>query len=136
MFTDPVFMDFINLVASQLVGFFLWLIVFPLRLIIAVLDPVFEPISTAIDVDAFLDGIDFLRPFFSDVNWFIPFGAALGVLGATVVVMFVLVLIDFAVSNGVGHFGSFAMGVMWHMVQNLVDGIKRVLGGIFKLFFG
>lgn len=130
------FLDFIDSVISQLVGFFLWLIVTPLRLVIGVLDPVFSPMTALLDFDAFLSGIEVLRPFFRDVNYFIPFGAALGVLGATVIFAFLWVCFCYAVLFNVKGFGSFSMSILAHVVIDAVDHIKVLIRGIIAYFFG
>ena len=134
MFTNG-FMEFIDIVLSQLVGFFLWVLVTPLRLVIGVLDPVFEPMTTLLDMQPFLAGIETLRPFFRDVNYFIPFGAALGVLGATVLFAFLWTCFIYAVTWNLRGFGGFSMSILTHVVMDAVDKVKLAIRGIFAYFF-
>lgn len=129
------FMDFIDAVLSQLVGFFLWVLVTPLRLIIGVLDPVFSPMTALLDIDSFLDGIEVLRPFFRDVNYFIPIGAALGVFGATVLFAFLWCCFCYTVLFNVKGFGNFTLSILAHVVIDAVDHIKVLVRGVIAYFF-
>lgn len=133
---DNVFMDFINAVLTQLFGFFLWVLVTPARLVIAALDPVFSPMTALLDFDAFIDGIQTLRPFFADVNYFIPFGAALGILGATILFAFLWVCFYYAVVFNVEGFASFTLSILSHFVIGAVDKVKFWIRSILMLFMG
>lgn len=133
MITDFSFMDVVNLVLDQLFGFFLWLIVFPFRVLVGFFDPIFAPITAVFDVTAFLDGIETLRPFFSAVNWFIPFGAAASIMVATAGITLLALLVNLATANHIVFFGQFAMGVLEIMIRRTLDGVKKFLDGILRL---
>lgn len=131
---DNVFMDFINAVLSQLFGFFLWVLVTPARLVIAALDPVFSPMTALLDFQAFIDGIQTLRPFFADVNYFIPFAAALGILGATIVFAFLWVCFCYAALFNVQGFVGFSLSILSHFVIGAVDKAKQWIRSIIWFF--
>lgn len=130
------FMDFVNQVASAFVGFCLWLLVFPLRLLIGVLDPVFSPITAMIDFTGFYVQLDLLRGFFSDVNYFVPFGVAVGLFGSTVVVAFVLFLLNRVGYDVVGIFVGFGTRTLWHVVEYAADTVHIWAARIVRFLFG
>lgn len=126
-------MDAINLILSQLVGFFLWLLVFPFRILVGFFDPILSPITAVFDLSAFLDGLETLRPFFTDVNWFIPFGAAASILVATAGITLLALLVNFFADHFVSGFVSFCLDLLYGLVQNTLSGIHRFLDGVLRI---
>lgn len=132
---DFSFLGILGVVLNQLLGFFLWLLVFPFRILVGFFDPILSPITAIFDVSGFLSMLDVLRPFFRDVNWFIPFGAATSILVATAGITLLALLVNVFADNFVGNFGHFAMTIMQWMVNNAINGIKRFVDGLLRILF-
>lgn len=130
------FMDFWDAIFSQFSGFVLWLLVFPLRVVVGLLDPVFSPVTALFDFSAFMDGLQVLRGFFDDVNWFIPFYALVGIIEVTFVAMLVLLCINAFAATTLGEFVSVSRSFLVNVVENAIDDIKQLLMRIAFFFLG
>lgn len=122
--------------ADQLLGFFFWLLVMPIRLAIGLLDPVFSPITAIFDFTSFIDGIQVLRGFFDDVNWFIPFYPFVAIIEATMLAMFVLLLANVFAGYTMTEFGSLFMMLLGKVIEKVYDKVKEFLESIVYFFMG
>lgn len=122
--------------ADQLLGFFFWLLVMPIRLAVGLLDPVFSPITAIFDFTTFIEGIQVLRGFFDDVNWFIPFYAMVTLIEAATLIMLILLLANTFAAATVGEFGEMFMSLAVHVIKNFFDDVKQFIQRLIYFFTG
>lgn len=132
------FQSLMNLFFNQLTGFFLWLLVTPLRLVVALLDPIFGGLWDFLDPTSFLSQIEVLKGFFTDVNWFLPFGACVGIVRLVLQVMFLVTCAKAAEVTFIGEFAALSKQVFHMVLDRAVNGIFKILdfffpSGIFSL---
>lgn len=126
--------DAFNLIASGFIGFCLWLIVTPFRLVVALLGPVFLPVVAVFDPAALIDGMQPLRGFFTDVNYFLPFFTCVVIIRATLGVMFLYTVARGLGTTSVGSFVAVIVELLRNRLEEIVDVIKRGILAILKFF--
>lgn len=116
-----ILLDAISWLMSQLLGFFLWLAIWPLEAVAAFFDPVLgSEVDSILDfITLVTDGFSGLTSVFADVNYFFPFYAFIAVIGAVWVFEFLLVVF---------HISAWSIGVdlralLTNLVSNIVFGM-------------
>lgn len=121
---------------EQFLGFILWLLVTPIRVVVAFLDPIFDPITALFDFSGFMETLQVLRGFFDDVNWFIPFYPFVAIIEATMLGMFVLLLANVFAGYTMTEFGSLFMMLLGKVIEKIYDKAKEFLESIVYFFMG
>lgn len=127
--------DLVNLFINAFTGFIFWLIVTPLRLVVVLLDPIFGSLTDVFDFSGFLQVMEPLRGFFTDVNYFLPFAAAVGMIRATIDVMLLYTIGRGFSAMTVGHFATIVLNLLTGLVQDAKDRVKKLVTGVLEFFF-
>lgn len=128
--------DVLGLIFNQLTGFLLWVVVTPARLLIALFDPVFGPLVSTFNLSAFVQGFENLRGFFTDVNYFVPFFAAVSIIRATIDVALLYGLFRMFGGVSIHGFMRIVLDVLSWMVQEIKERARDLLTRILLFFFG
>ena len=132
----PSIEDIVGLVLSQFLGFVLWILVMPIRLLVGFLDPIFSPITALFDFSGFMSTLSQVAGFFNDVNYFVPLYAMVSILQVTIGVAFILNCIQSYSLVTVSLFGNFVMYATRFVVDNFIDKAKSIIERVISFFFG
>lgn len=132
----PTVAEIVGLVASDLLGFVLWLLVMPIRLLVAFFDPIFSPITALFDFSGFSAVLGQVAGFFNDVNYFVPLYAMVSIMQVTIGVAFVLACIHSYSLMTISYFGDFSIWAAKSVLRNIVDKGKQLLEKVITFFFG
>lgn len=130
MIFDQIFQLFFN----QLGGFFLWLLVTPLRLVAVLLDPIFGSFWDFLDPSGFLESAEVLRGFFADVNWFLPFFACVGMVRLWLDSLLLWTCAKAVGATSLGEVSSLASHIVHFMVSKVANGTEKLLDGLARFF--
>lgn len=129
-----VFENVFSLFFNQLSGFFLWLLVTPLRLVAVLLDPIFGSFWDFLDPTGFLANIEVLRGFFTDVNWFLPFFACVGMVRLWLDSLLLWSCAKAVGATSLREVSELAAHILHFMVAKFGNGVEKLLDALGRFF--
>ena len=132
----PSISDLVGMVLQTFLGFVLWVMVTPLRLLIGFLDPIFSPVTALFDFSQFIGVLHDLQGFFNAANYFVPFYAMVSIIQVTLGVAFILNLIQSFGLVTFSLFGEYVMVALRVVFQNFVDKGKALIDTLILWLLG
>lgn len=130
-----VFQQVFDYFFNQVTGFALWLLVTPFRLVAVLLDPIFGSFWDFLDPAPFLAQIEVLRGFFTDVNWFLPFAACVGMVRLVLDSMLLYTCAKAVGASTLGEVRDLAAHIVHFMVSKVGNGVEKFLDAVLHFFF-